>query len=259
MNTLISLLLSIINNTLTDNTAREIARQLIRAYHEFDQIKASEIAERSFCNTSTVNRFCKSLGFRSFLDLKSFITVSHGVRKAQLRHHLDVMDGESILHNIEMLSKSPFDRKSFLEDCQKFNDVIVKVPRAVVVGAVYPESLTFHYMEDMIEMGKCIYNAPVNRQLTVPVEDEDTAIILISFTGRLFRYCTNEFNEICEKYPSTIVMSADEEFLKLSPNGGFRLPFKGDDEVNNAVFIEVMRYLKYDYYVRYRKDDSVLQ
>lgn len=259
MNTLISLLLSIINNTLTDNTAREIARQLIRAYHEFDQIKASEIAERSFCNTSTVNRFCKSLGFRSFLDLKSFITVSHGVRKAQLVHHLDVMDGESILKNIEALSNGGFDRKAFLESCQQFNEVIRKAPYAVIVGAVYPESLTFHYMEDMIEMGKCMYNAPVSRSLTVPVEDSETAVILISFTGRLFRYCTNEFNEICEKYPSAIVMSADEEFLKISPNGGFHLPFQGDDEVNNAVFIEVMRYLKYDYYRHYCKESSLLQ
>lgn len=251
MNTLISLLLSIINNTLTDNTAREIARQLIRAYHDFDNIKASQIAERSFCNTSTVNRFCKSLGFQSFLDLKSYITVSHGVRESQLLHHMQVTDGRRILNNIDALSNGYFDEKSFIENCQKYNDIIAKAPSAVVVGAVYPEALTFHYMEDMIEMGKCIYNTPINRQLSVPSESPDTAVILISFTGRLFRYCTAEFNEICEKYPATIVMSADEEFLKNSPRGGFRLPFRGDDEVNNAAFIEMMRYLKYDYYTRH--------
>ena len=33
----------------------------------------------------------------------------------------------------------------------------------------------------------------------------------------------------------------------------FPLPFNGDDEANNAAFIEIMRYLKYDYYVRYYK------
>lgn len=251
MNTLISLLLSIINNTLTDNTAREIARQLIRAYKDFDNIKASEIAERSFCNTSTVNRFCKSLGFQSFLDLKAYITVSHGVRKAQLLHHMEMADEKKILSNIEMLANGPFEQKAFIEMVQKFNDLLARSPYAVVEGAVYPESLSFHYMEDMIEMGKCMYNLPINRKLEVPVEDPDAVIILISFTGRLFRYCTSEFMEITEKYPSTIVMSADSDFLKNSLSGGFRLPFQGDDEVNNAAFIEIMRYMKHDYFKRY--------
>ena len=251
MNTLISILLNIINNTLTDNTTREIARQILRMYPVIDNVKASEIAEKSFCNTSTVNRFCKSLGFKSFMDLKSYIMVSHGVRQAQLLHHMEVCDPQKMLDNIRILSSGDFDEKEFIETCRKINKIIYKAPSAICVGAVYPEALMFHYMEDMIEMGKCIYNSPVSRELTVPTEPDNTAVIMISFTGRLFRYCSSEFNEICSKYKDIIVMTADEEFLAKKPEGAFRLPFSGDDEVNNAAFIEMMRYLKYDYFVSY--------
>ena len=254
MNTLISILLSIINNTLADNTTREIAVQLLKAYPELESIKASQIAERSFCNTSTVNRFCKSIGFQSFLDLKSFMMSSHSVRQAQLKHHLDLSDDKRILNNISVLCNGGFDEKDFVEHCRAFNETVFKAPHAIVVGAVYPEALTFHYMEDMIEMGKCIYNAPIARQLNVPNEETDTAVILISFTGRLIRYCASEFNTICEKYPHAIVMTADKDLISsTSPEKVFPLPFNGDDEANNAAFIEIMRYLKYDYYVRYYK------
>lgn len=254
MNTLISILLSIINNTFTDNTTREIAIQLIKAYPQLESIKAAQIAERSYCNTSTVNRFCKSIGFQSFLDLKSFMITGHSVRQAQLMHHLALMDEKRLLDRISYLCNDRFDKSAFNDSCRRFNDMIAKAPQSVIIGAVFPEALTFHYMEDMIELGKCIYNAPINRQLTVPSEDSSTGIVLISFTGRLISYCMNEFNMICEKYPDVMVMTADEGLIRSTDRSKiFELPFKGDDESNNASFIEIMRYLKYDYYVRYVK------
>ena len=49
-------------------------------------------------------------------------------------------------------------------------------------------------------------------------------------------------------------MTADKDLISsTSPEKVFPLPFNGDDESNNAAFIEIMRYLKYDYYVRYYK------
>jgi len=87
----------------------------------------------------------------------------------------------------------------------------------------------------------------------------DSLVTLISFTGRLFSYCKNTFHEILEKYPNTIVMTGNQfNDSDINPNF-FRLPFQGDDEGNNTVFIEIMRYLKWHYYENYVKDKETLQ
>lgn len=252
MNTLVSILLSILNNTAADHVTREIARQFLKAYPDYENIKAVQIAERSFCNISTVNRFCKSLGFKNFGDMKAYMSTGHHIRQGQLAHHMSLADREKIISNIRVLANSELDEKAFLDDCRNFNETIRNVPYTVVIGAVFPEAMTFHYMEDMIEMGRCIYNAPIQRRLIIPQEDPQAGVILISFSGRLVTHCAEEFNEIIERFPHMIIMTGNRDIQKgLPAEKIFRLPFDGDDECNNAAFIEIMRYLKFDYYQRY--------
>ena len=260
MNTLISILLAIMSNVYTDNTTREIVRQILLSYDHFEELKAGDLAKNSFCNTSTINRFCKTIGFKSFTELKAHMVSSHEVRKAQLHHHMEITTENSVLNRIDFLTENRLDKKKFIREAENFNEIVQKSSRVVLVGAVFPEAMTFHYQEDMIEMGKCVYTTPITKELIFPVEDPDAAIILISFTGRLFSYCKNTFNEILEKYPNTIVMTGNQfNDSDVNPNNMFHLPFQGDDEGNNTVFIEIMRYLKWHYYENYVKDKETLQ
>jgi hypothetical protein len=255
MNTLISILLMILNNNSTDNTTREIARQILLSYHDFKNLKASELARNSFCNASTINRFCKTIGFNSFSDLKSFMISSHDVRKAQIIHHMEVTSEEDILKNIRNLCTGKLDEYRLKEDIRVLNERIAAAPRVVLIGAVFPNAMTLHYQEDMLEMGKCVYSSPVARQLEVPAEDPDAVIILISFTGRLINYCLSDYNEICRKYKNTFLMTSNKDLFAADRNANYvQLPFDDDNESNNALFIEIMRYIKYRYYADYGKE-----
>ena len=252
MNTMISILLTILNNPLTDNTAREITRQILISYSDLANLKAGDLAERSFCNTSTINRYCKNLGFKSFNELKTHMVTHHDVRSAQLLHHMKVADENKMLDNITALAGVKFSRETFVRECEKLNQMIYEAPRVIITGAVFPEAMTFHYEEDMLELGKCIYNTPVLKSLELPAEDENTLVILISFTGRMVAYCRNEYNELCRKFKKSVIMTGHNELTSVSENHiVFRLPIVGDDEASNTVFIEIMRYLKYKYYITY--------
>lgn len=253
MNTLISILLTILNNIRTDNTTGEIVRQILLSYQDFENMKASDLAQKSFCNTSTVNRFCKSLGFSSFNDMKAFMVSSRSVRRSQLEHHMEITDAEAILNSISNYNQD-FSIERFKDECGRINEMIASAPRTVVIGAVFPKALTFHYQEDMLEMGKCVYNAPLSRKLEVPNEDPEAVIILITFTGRLINYCRSEYTELCSRFRKVILITGNEEIVPESEEGLIlHLPFAGDDEASNAVFVEIMRYLKYRYYMEYRK------
>ena len=251
MNTLISILLAILNNITTESSTDEIIRQILLSYNDMENLKASDLARRSFCNASTVNRFCKSLGFSSFNDMKSFMLTSYNVRRSQFEHHMEITDDGIILKNISTYNKD-FDISRFISECEAVNRLIHESPRVVLIGAVFPEALTLHYQEDMLVMGKCVYNAPLARRLTVPSEQPDALIILISFTGRLISFCQSEYNEICRKYRNIVLITGNEELMSDSENHLIlHMPFSGDDEASNAVFVEIMRYLKYRYYVSY--------
>ena len=257
MNTLISILLAILNDITTDNTVREISKQILVNYHQFDNVKISQLAESSFCNASTVTRFCKSLGFSSFSELKNFMIVSHETRIEQLRHHMELMDENSILDIIRCVCGDSFNIKEFKKECRKINSILYKSPRAVMIGAGFPIALTLHYIEDMIEMNKCIYNAPIDRALKAPPSDPETTVMLVSFTGRLVNYCLQEYSEIVASFPKTILITGNREIKKSSEKEMIMyLPFEDDDEKNNTAFLEIMRYLKYDYYRTYFKRDS---
>lgn len=251
MNTLISILLAVLNDPTTDNTSREIARQILLNHHALENLKVSQLAEKSFCNASTVTRFCKHLGFSSFSDMKSFMITSHEIRQQQIRHHMELTDENELLEHIAGMCSRQFDKENFIKECELFNQAIHEAPRAVIIGAVFPVSMTFHYMEDMNEMNKCIYNAPIHRNLQAPANETDAVLIVISFTGRIVSYCAKEYDEILEQFPRTILMTGFNHTSANSREMVFHLPFEKDDEINNAAFIEIMRYLKYDYYRTY--------
>ena len=252
MNTLISILLAILNNPVTDNTSREITRQILIHYRDFPALKAQELAEYSFCNTSTINRYCKNLGFRSFNELKTYLSTNHDIRRAQIAHHMEIVDEEKLLANIAYLIGPSFDRDEFIAECEKLNRMIDEAPRIVIIGAVFPEAITLHYQEDMIELGKCFYTAPVVRRLELPNEDSSAMIVMISFTGRLIDYCRNEFDELQDRFSRTVVMTGRDSFpAGTDQHMIFHLPFAGDDEASNTAFVEIMRYLKYRYYIDY--------
>jgi len=251
MNTFISMLLSIIGNIFSDSTNKGIAVQLLYSYNNIQELTAGELAKRCFCNTNMISRFCKNLGFRSFSDMKSFIVSSHAARMEQMKYHLSMTDEKKVIDTICHLSEEKIDIKQFVNKIDVFNGLVYEAPQVVIIGALYPEVLSYHYLEDMIELGKCAYALPVAKEIEIPSVNNQSMIILVTFTGRMINNCRNTVNAICGKYSNTVLMTGNinmvsDEFIQV-----FHLPLKGDDENNNLLFIEILRLMKYRYYKNY--------
>lgn len=123
---------------------------------------------------------------------------------------------------------------------------VSRANKVLIIGAVYPEMLTLHYMEDMIITGKTVYA----RSLYGDIENvsDDTLILFISFTGRMY---TAYYSIIKEMKDNNIVIfgigNKDSLTEGVKLDGFIELPFNVDVEEENAVLPLVLQYAKLRY------------
>lgn len=190
MNTILSLLLSLITSSFSFDEKMMIAIEIIKAVTNgtFSDMTSKELAERCYVTTNRLRSFCQYIGFHKFNDLRNSLLQRIDVRKEQLLHHVSETDEKKILDTIAFVAGKDFDQNAFLSSLQELNDLIYQSPQVIVTGTVFPESLSLHYQEDMIVMGKTVYSLPIAHDFVVPGVDEDTLFVNISLTGRIMEY-----------------------------------------------------------------------
>lgn len=67
---LVHSLFSIINENDENDTNYVLAHYFLNHYHELNSLNIYDISEECFVSRSSVRRFCKSIGYENFLDLK---------------------------------------------------------------------------------------------------------------------------------------------------------------------------------------------
>ncbi len=250
MNTIVSLLLLIVCSSFRDSSDFSIAMTLLKNLNSLDKINKNTFLEEAGVSNHSLMRFCDMLGYKNFTNLKLAITQTSNIRKQQMREHHDNKDNQSLLNHISFLCNSTFDEKAFMNSIKNINELIFESKKVMIVGAVYPEILCLHYMEDMLMMDKLIYSVP----LKMDIHDEDTVVILISLTGRVYIEHYDEIKSLIKSGISIIGIGNQntvpqgiqlKEFLSL--------PFVGDVEVENGAIPLIMQYLKYDYLCRFIK------
>lgn len=248
------MLLIILLSSFEDDIDREIALQLIWSVCRNESVSLSKLAERSQCSPATIHKFARRLGFEDYRRMKSQLVLTEKVRKDQLNHHIVLTKPNQIPERIRALSNQKFDDQELLDEVEKVNDLISKCSRVVILAAGYPQALSLHYMEDMIMMGKMIYALPVGYQMILPPLDQNTLVIVISVTGRLTDYFHSQILELQESSDHIVFLSSRECTPGNKDNAQWlRIPVTGDDEDANAVLVEILRCMKYDYYQRYGK------
>ncbi|MEN2768166.1 MurR/RpiR family transcriptional regulator [Ornithinibacillus xuwenensis] len=63
-------LFSVINENDENDTNYVLAHYFLNHYHELSHLNIYEVSEACFVSRSSVRRFCKSIGYENFLDLK---------------------------------------------------------------------------------------------------------------------------------------------------------------------------------------------
>ncbi len=250
MNTVVSLLLLIVCSSFRDSSDFSIALTLLKNLNRLDEITKNTFLEEAGISNHSLMRFCDMLGHKNFSSLKLALVQTCNIRKHQMREHHDNNDNQSLLKQLSSLCNSQYDEKTFVNTVKNINEIIYESNKVLIVGAVYPEILCMHYMEDMLMMDKLIYSVP----LKMNIQEKDTVVILISLTGRVYIEHYDEIKQLIDSGVSIIGIGNQntvpqgiqlKEFLSL--------PFVGDVESENGAIPLIMQYLKYDYLRRFAK------
>ncbi|MGM9959894.1 MAG: MurR/RpiR family transcriptional regulator [Allobaculum sp.] len=153
MNTVISLLLLYRFNYVHQETSYDIAKAMLERIDELPGLSVSDFASDLGTSITTVNRFCKELGFSSFKNLKIRLKATRKGRMGQIRERMSRITLELLLDDMERILKVSIDRSYILKQCEQIAELFYRSRKSYLSGAVYPMALSLEFLEDMFLMG----------------------------------------------------------------------------------------------------------
>ena len=107
METLIYNLLAYINNSLDKDINYHIAKTLLENFHKIEGFSLETAAEVCNVAPSTINRFCKRIGFRNFSNLRNSV-IKYG--PSLEKNDIDLSGDrfiEQLKENVEIIENIP--------------------------------------------------------------------------------------------------------------------------------------------------------
>lgn len=246
MNTVVSLLLLMVNSAYVHTTEKAIASCLLEHMNEISTLTVTSLCSLAHVSPQGLTRFCKDLGYRNFAEFRKFMTYTNEIRLGQMRVHFSETDEQAILERICSFMPD-LDTEVFESSCRKANELIHTHKRIIILGGVYPQMLAMHYEEDMLMMGKTVFSIPVSQDITFVPQDNDV-LFVISLTGRIYKFYPEYFLKQAENRTEMITLGNIDTVPPFTKDTcRIELPWLRDDETENAVLPLVLQYLKYTY------------
>ena len=246
----------IILGSFKENSEHAIAETILKKYCCNEKMTGTLVSQEAGVSPNSITHFCRQLGYPSFAAFKDALFSRGEVRKDQLKNHIQKSTEEQILRNIMSLSGNTADINDFKKKVQKINQLIKQDKRIIIIGAGYPEALALHYAEDMIAMNIFTSIYPVAGDLELEFSKNDVFIMFISITGRLAEFFKKQYDNICTQFSHICFIgnlnskTHNDKVLYLP------VPIDGDDETGNILLVEMLRYMKFDYYWTYKDGES---
>ncbi len=254
MNTVISLLLLYLFNSIHKDTSYDIAKALLERIDELPGLSVSDFASDLGTSITTVNRFCKELGFQSFKNMKMRLEATRKGRIGQIQERLERMSEDQLLEDMEKILQIEIDREEFTGKCRQIAELFHRSRRSFLSGAVYPMALSLDFVEDMFLMGcpiGIIHNS--YRAVDASVSCEDF-ILILSNTGRFITMNTTYFLTLYTKPWKMAVVSQNQQFSKYDKLSVFlHLPQHTERKEDNLILCLVLDLIEYYYYQNYGK------
>lgn len=168
MNTVLSLIIMIKQNSLKKDIDWIISQYIIEHIQKLQDITITKIADSCFTSSTTVIRFYKSLGFNNFRAFKSNLLTGVKTREIQIREKYGEIDNSHYVNVLKAMSLVSFDEKSLIDSINKCVDYIHENKVIHIYGAVFPLAITTSFIEDMALMGISIEVYQINFTIMYP-------------------------------------------------------------------------------------------
>ncbi|SFE89748.1 MurR/RpiR family transcriptional regulator [Trichococcus pasteurii] len=181
METLIYNLLAYINNSLDKDINYHIAKTLLENFHKIEGFSLETAADVCNVAPSTINRFCKRIGFKNFSNLRNSV-IKNG---APLEKNAIDLSGERFIaqlkENVEIIENIP------REQIERIVKQISSSRRVVILGFEKHQIQALELQKKILLAGKfCECNTNIFKQMdALDTLTEADMIITISIQGQL--------------------------------------------------------------------------
>lgn len=184
MEQLIYTLLAYINNSLNKDINYHVARGLLEHIHEIESFSLESAADACHVAPSTINRFCKRIGFRNFSSMRNSVNIPIDASLNETNHtplHTHELF-QQLNENLAMIDQIP------LEQIDRIATRIKKSKRIIILGFEKYQVQAMELQKKLLLLGK-LSECGTNffKQMDALAElGEDDLIITISIQGNIF-------------------------------------------------------------------------
>ena len=212
MNTVLSLIFLLSQNTLKNDLMYNIAFYIIEHIYEMENKSIKQLAEDCYTSTSSIIKFYQLIGFDNYSEFKRQLLSNFEVRKIQLHEKHQNLTEEDLMNKIDMFSIQKIDREDFLNRINQIVDHILDKKRIYFYGTVFPINLIQSFCEDMSIMKVPVHGIQISRGRNKISEREGVHIIL-SLSGRYMQIRFDEYQMLCNTNTPTILFSKEKEYI----------------------------------------------
>lgn len=245
MNTVLSLIIMMSQNTIRKDNMNFIACYIIEHLYEIETMSIKNFAENCFVSTTSILKFCQLIGFESYTEFKKNLFTSIDTRKEQLIEKCSHLNEKQLLEKISKFSKENFDVQILNEQINHFIELIKQEKKIHFYGAVFPLGLLESFSEDMTIMGVPIYvhQTPYNQ---IDLQPNLGIHVIVTLTGRFIELNKEGYLELCYAHDNVVLLSQMKDDHNTDLN--IHIPYTINSDYDDIVYILILDLIKYLYY-----------
>lgn len=248
MNDFLNALFIFINNPEVHDLNYQIALGLLENGHELDYLTISELAEKCYVSTSSLNRFFRIFGYKKYMIFKALFASHMRVRFVQIQNRITEKKPEQ-LNKILSASLKEDDYQTIMKRdwVEKACKIIHDSKRIVVIGS---DEMFGHFSRvqvDFYVMGKLMVKDSIYQTNFIKPHKDD-CVILLSMAGRIVDLNPWLIDQLKENTSQMITLGHHayvEEALPL------RIPDYLDEVLENMLLDYYMQEITYYYVENY--------
>jgi len=209
---LLSSLFSVINENNQDDSNFVLAHYFLDHYQRLSELNIYEVAAECFVSRSSVRRFCKSIGYENFLDMKTGFNEYDDQYSYYMLHVNRQNYRELLTKEInEMIQE--LDYRMNIDEAQVIADKIFESRYVVFLTSDTSTSIIREFQQSMIFHGKIIrlISDDYTDKTLINTLDKRDMLITISSTG-IFAKASLDYISKCEAHKILVTTNRDKVF-----------------------------------------------
>ncbi len=205
-------LFSVLNDYPPEDSNAVLALYFLEHYRKLSELNIFDVAADCFVSRSSVRRFCQSIGYENFIDLKTEFR-EYDDQMAHFTQHVEKDNyRESLTKEINAMI-AELDQRMNHAETDKMADRIKNSRFVVFLTSETSTSIIRTFQQSMVLHGKIIYlisDSYTENNLLNKLDQRDYLIVL-SATGVFAKACEDYIKPI-KAYKALVTVNRDEGF-----------------------------------------------